>query len=353
MTRPLALLALLALALVLAEAWLAGRAGASRAAGGRVGALFTPEEAERLRKQPALRIEGGGELHSYGRVEGRWRCLSYHEAPADGRAVQELLEEIARAEGLVHASGTDAAPAYGINTPSTLRVSIQGPRATQDPAGDVLATLELGTSTPQGGFVRRKGTPEIWSIAGDLRGALERRVAPGLPPLLEPTVVPAAWREAGGALGITLEQGGAHTVLERRDALPDPETARPGQLPWRWFLVSAAEERALDPEVAEAFVGYLTGLAYEAVEPREEKERAGLAPPRAVVTLRGREGPPLALAFGTSDAAGRVALWVEASQTLFRIPATALELALPSPEALTADYPEDDPWTTAQRALQR
>jgi len=350
--RALAILAALVLVLGLAERWLARRADAGPAAG-RIGPLFTAAEAERLRKQPALRIEGAGEVHTYGRIEGRWLCLSYHEAPADARAVQELIEGLAGAEGLVHASGTDAAPAYGLNTPRTLRVSIQGPRATQDPGGDVLATLELGASTPQGGFVRRKGTPEIWSIASDLRAPLERRLAPGLPPLLEPTVVPQAWLAAGGVVALTLEEGARRIELVRRDAPPDPERAGPGALPWRWVLLEAEAEHLLDVEAGEAFVSYVTGLPYLAVEPRAAREGAGLDPPRARLTLRGREGAPLVLALGASDAAGRVALWVEASQTLFRIASGTLPLLLPSRETLTAEYAEEDPWTTALRAERR
>lgn len=353
MTRAVAILGVLALLLGLAEAWLARRAERAGLAAGRVGPLFTPAEAERLRQQPALRIEGGGTQHAYGRLGGEWRCLSYHEAPADARAIRELLEGIAGAEGIVHASGTEAAPAYGLNTPRTLRVSIQGPRALQEPGGDVLATLELGTSTPTGGFVRRKGTPEIWSIASDLRAPLERRVAPELPPLLEPAVVPQAWLEAGGLVALTLAQGASRIELLRRDVPPDPEAAGPASLPWRWVLRDGASEARLDPEAGEAFASYVSGLPYLAVEPRTAKEQAGLAPPRAVLTLEGREGPPLRLELGASDARGRVALWVEARQTLYRIAPEALELLLPSREALLAEYPEDDPWSTALRAERR
>jgi hypothetical protein len=345
MSRAVASLLALVLGLAGTELWLARRAAGARTAGRGVGMLFTPEEAARLRQQPALRVEESGATHAYGRIEGRWRCLSYHEAPADARAIQELLEGIAGAEGIVHARGTAEAPAYGINTPRTLRVSIQGPRAMQAPDGDVLATLELGTSTPSGGFARRKGTPEIWSIASDLRGALERRVAPGLPPLLEPAAVPSAWLEAGGALEITLEHEATRTVLARRDLPPDAATT--GALPWRWILAPGPAERVLDAEAGEAFASYLARLPYLAVRPRAEKDKAGLAPPRAVVTLKGRSGAALRLEFGARASGGEVALWVE--ETLFTISARTFELALPAPEALAAEYPDEDPWSTALR----
>src|SRR5262249_52887751 len=76
--RPIAWLASLVLVLALADAWLAGRETRARDEERRVGALFQPSEAENLRKQPAFRVELAGEQYSYGRVEGQWRCLSYH-----------------------------------------------------------------------------------------------------------------------------------------------------------------------------------------------------------------------------------------------------------------------------------
>src|SRR6185436_12426967 len=136
---PLASLGMLVFVLALADAWLAHRESRARDEERRVGALFSATEAANLRKQPAFRVELAGEAHAYGRIEGRWRCLSYHQAPADARAVQALLDGVVTAEGIVHASTSEEAPAFGINTPHTLRISIQGPRAMQDKGGDVLA----------------------------------------------------------------------------------------------------------------------------------------------------------------------------------------------------------------------
>ena len=70
MIRPLALLCTLVLALALWDVALEHRRLRLRAETSRVGTLFSPEEAETLRKQPALRIELAGESHLYGRMEG-------------------------------------------------------------------------------------------------------------------------------------------------------------------------------------------------------------------------------------------------------------------------------------------
>ncbi len=355
MIRPVLALALLVLALALAEGWLAGRAARARASDLRVGTLFTRAEAESLRKQPALRIEQTGAQHAYGRVAGEWRCLSLFQAPADGRALQALLDGMLAAEGFVHARTVAEAPTYGINTPTTLRVSIQGPRARQDPSGDVLATLEIGLSLADhaGCFVRRRGSKEIWSIADDLRAELERRVAPGLPPLLAPAAVPASWLEAsGGTRELAFERGGTRTVLERRERSLDPAELRPGALPWSWVLDPAGEARALEPNVAEAFVGFVERLPYVRVLDPAEREPRGLATPLARLRLTGRTGAPLELAFGLPDREGRVALWVEASATLYELEARVFALALPAPAELTASHEQGDPWSAAQRAAE-
>lgn len=338
MIRALVWLAAFVLVLALLDIWFAARESRARDEQRRVGTLFSHAEAEHLRQQPALRVELAGEAHSFGRVEGQWRCLSYNKAPADARAVQALLDGIAQAEGIVHADTSAEAPAFGINTPRTLRVSIQGPRATQDKGGDVLATLEIGLAQPgrEGCFVRKKGTPEIWSIASDLRAPLERRIAPGLPPLLEPSAVPAAWLEqSGGAVRITLARGTQRTVLERRDREPDPAQMQPGMLPWKWVLEPTGSATDVDDGIAGSFTGFLERLPYVAVLDPAHKVELGLATPQATITLEARSGAPLVLAFGESVGEKPVALWVAASNTLYQVEARVFALALPEAGMLT------------------
>jgi len=358
MIRPLAWLAALVLVLALLDSWLAAREARARDEEHRVGALFTKDEAENLRKQPAFRVELAGERHDYGRVEGRWRCLSYHQAPADARAVQALLDGIAQSEGIVHADTSEEAPAFGINTPRTLRVSIQGPRARADRDGDVLATLEIGAAQREGCFVRKKGTPEIWSIASDLRAPLERRLAPGLPPLLASAAVPEAWlEETGGAVRIVLARGPERAVLERRERELDPAAMQPGMLPWTWVLAGGSPELdvTLADPVASGFTSFLERLPYAAVLDPATKEALGLSAPAATVTLEPQEGAPLVLAFGASAGEQPVALWVAASATLYQVTAEVARLALPGPELLTAERDEKtrDPWSAALQETQR
>ena len=346
MIRPVLSLGVVVVLLFAIEHWLAERESSAFSTH-EVGPLFTSEEAARLRKQPAVRVELSGAAHRYGRIEGRWVALSYHNAPVDARAMQALLDGVASAEGIVYATGSAEAAAFGINTPATVRVSIQGPRAMQDPGGDVQAMLEIGRSPGgrEGCFVRKKGTPEIWSIASDLRAMLAAR-APSLPPMLEASVVPSEWLEMGGALAVALQRGGETLRLERRAIELDPATMEPGMLPWKWFL-SGTEELDLPNDTAGAFVDFLERLPYrEVLEAGEREKRA--TPPLATITLDAREGSPLRLEFGAPGERGLVPLWV--APTLFLVDAATFALAFPSRVTLLEDAKEKNPWREALQA---
>ncbi len=358
MTRPLAILSLVVLALALCNAALEHARARERAENERVGTLFSPTEAEELRKQPALSIELAGESHLYGRVEGEWRCLSYHRAPADGRSIQALIDTLARAEGLVHTSAVDEAPAYGINTPETIRVSILGPRALENPSGDLRAGFDVGKSVAgrDAAFVRRKGTPDVWAIDGDPRAAIERRLAPGLPPLLHPGVVTERMSEAsGGLVRVRVTRGdgpggGQGFVLERRDR--PPEELAPGALPWTWFLDPGPGERELPEETAGAYASFLERAPYLEVLDPSRRETLVLEPPAARVVLEGRTGGALVLDFGQALAdgtGGRVPLWVPASGTLYLVAPRTLELCAPDPELFAVADEASNPWSTALR----
>jgi hypothetical protein len=347
--RALGLLGGFVLVLALAELALARRDVRQRAEEAGVGPLFARAEAENLTKQPALRVELPGATYTYGRVEGQWRCFTLHDAPADGAALERWLAELAGAEGFVRARTVAEAPTYGINAPETIRVSIQGPRAAQVSGGDVLVTLELGHALAGGAgrFVRKKGTKEIWSVAGDLGAPLAARVAPGLPPLLAPTVVPARWLgTAGGAWRIELVRGATRLELARVERTHAPLDLQPGALPWHWVLEPAGEARALDEYAAEAFVRWLENLPYVGVLPPAERA-ARLAAPLARVGLHGREGAPLELTFGAAGANGRLALWVEASATLYEVEPAVLALAVPERRTLLEASAASEPWSGA------
>jgi len=345
-TRPLTVLALALLVLALAERWLAGRDEAAARARVRAGTLFTLDEASELRKLPAVTLELPGERHRYGRLDGEWRCLSLFDAPCDARAVQELIDAVVQAEGLVLARSVEEAPRYGINTPETRRIVLQGPGAARAPGGDVRATLEVGAGNGQASFARRLGTKEIWSLSSDLGARLAQRVAPELPPLLASSLVPASRREASGGIVRVERQGAGGTlVLARRERELDPAQMQPGTLPWTWVLDPGPGE--VVDEGFESLVNALETLSYVGVLDPATKGALGLDAPLATITFRPREGAPLVLAFGARDATGGAA-WVAASGTLYRLSAAALDSALAPRELLLAGLTAQRPPATPE-----
>jgi len=225
------------------------------------------------------------------------------------------------AEGLVQTRSVEDAPRFGLNVPTTQRILLQGPRAGQAPGGDVRAVLELGSGDDSGYFARRQGTKEIWSVAGDVHARLAQRPAPGLPPLLAPTLVPSAWREAsGGIVRVERRAPDGTLVVERRERALDPAEVRPGMLPWTWVLDPGANERVDDG--LERFVAAVEALPYVDVLDPARRAELGLETPVATVVLVPRAGAPLELAFGPRDAEGGA---VSVAGTLYRLSARTLD----------------------------
>ncbi len=348
MSRRIAILAGLVLALFALDRTLTKARERERVGRNRVARLLDDGERALLGEAPAILVERTGEgPQRYAPTEGYWRALDHHLAPADAEALQALVETFARAEGILATREVDQASAYGINTAETIRVSLLDPSSLRNPAPRVLVAFDVGKSIPgrESAFVRKRGTKEIWSIDGDPRAPLERTSGPGLPPLLEPGVVPQAWKGwQTGLLSVRVERGEeAAYELVRRDLDPTSGRVKPGELPWVWVLVSGESEVELPLERAEAYLDYLRRVPYASVLDR--KRRAELVPdsPEVRVVLNAREGESFAVQVEEPTENG-VPVWADGSSTLFLIELEHSVLLAPEPELLQIEG-EDNPWT--------
>ena len=310
----------------------------------RVGRLLTPEERQDV-PMAAVKVELGGRSLLYGRFEGLWRCREYHLAPADTQAIESLFQKLTEAEGVVVTSETSEAPTYGINTPETIRVYLCGRRVLEDPAGDVLFAFDIGKAIPgrDGGFVRRRGTKEIWAIDSNPRLELERP-APDLPPMLARGVVPRAWPGwRSGFQQVFVDRRASGFELTRSEIELEPEALQAGQVPWKWMLATETGQVEAASGPAVAYSLFLQKIPYVEVLPREERQAHGIATPAAVVTLAAAEGEPLEVILGPPRGDGRTPIWVPFTQTLYLVDDQVAELVAPD-RARFAPGSEENPW---------
>ena len=338
-------LAAAALACAALLAWdleLRSRAAARRVELGRAGPVLPPAERRDV-PVAALRLEGAGERWTYARRAGRWSVLGL-AAPCDGAAIEGLIGALLGAQGLVVAEDTALAPSYGIAAPETLVVSLLGPRALEDPSGDVLAAFELGRSVParESSFLRRRGERAIWSVDGDLRAPLVQRVRPGLPPLLDPQLVPRGWAgRREGLQRISVERPGEPPLLlQRVPAAVAPEELASGARPWVWSLEVGGSAREAG-EAAASYAAFLQSATWNDLG-REDGPPPGSALARLV--LGGSQGASLVLEVHPAGASG-TPVRVAGDEALLLVDPTTAALLLPRPEQLAASA--GDPWSPA------
>ncbi len=359
MTRRLSVLAVLVLALFALDRSLTGARERERTARNRVARLLSQDERAALSEPPALSIERPGEKPMrYAPTEGFWRALDLELAPADPRAIQTLIETFVEAEGILATRVVEEAPAYGINTTQTLRVSLLQMKGAAGPTPKTLVAFDVGKSLPgkEGSFVRKRGTKEVWAIDGDPR-ALLAASAPGLPPLLERGIVPSAWKGwQSGLVSVRIERAGeAGFELARVDLDPRTEGLKPGEPPWKWVLdpggpADGLGESAIDAprERAEAFAAYLQAIPYAKVLPRAEREKRVPWQPNAKIVLASREGESFTLEIGAPLADGSVPVWANESSTLFVVRTEALPLFAPERSVLS-DASGENPWAPTKQ----
>jgi len=371
MTRPLLIVGTLLAGLILWDQSLGESAGAERRQRSRIGRLIPQTEREAM-TVAVVRLEGRGAPILYGRDDANWRVLTTFNAPADGQALDSLVRQVLEAEGMVVDVDTDNLQSLGFGTGGSLRLALCGVQALADPAGDVLFALDLGRSLPaagglgagrSAGYVRAVGRGETWRLDTDLRAALGNLIAPHLPPLLDPSLIPRSWPgHRGGATRIEIQRPGEVLyALLRRERELTPAQRRDGENPWEWFLEQGGVETPAAPTPAFGYATFLSRTPFADLLDPSQTARFIPDPPQAVVRLIPREGTSAELRLGTrlntgsptpgagdgSGSAPLVALESTASGMLFAITAPFAELLLPSRD-LFAPGTSANPWAPTE-----
>ena len=326
MTKAIPVLVVLLAGLVGADLLLAKAGGEARRRSSKVRRLVPPGEREAGRVA-VLRLEGGSLASPmvYAREGGVWRCPTYRGALLAPGLVDGVLKKLLEGGGVVQSVDPAMAPSYGLDVPAMVHVSLHGPRGLEAPASDLLLSLDVGAAAPAigGGYVRRTGEREIWSVDVNLREELAPEVPATLPPLVERTLFPTAWPGAmKGMKSFRVEPAGAEAFdLEGRPREVSPEEMRAGKSPWEWFVKRPSGEQPANEALASSYAAFLQRAPRESVAEAALEPQAGLGSPLGRVTLTPNEGDPLVLTVGS----GRIGMLVPVSSSFGR----TLDLAAP------------------------
>ena len=279
-------------------------------------------------------------------MRGLWRCLDYNQAPADASAIEGLVSKLTEAEGSLASDDVERAATYGINTKDAIRVAFCGQQALADPAGDVQAAFDIGFAVPgrEGAFVRIHGRREIWSIDANPRLELDKRVAPGLPPLLDAAQIPKSWPgwQKGLARVFVDFAGGEGFELQRRGVALEPEELQQGRVPWVWILDPGPQELPAGELQATAYSLFLQFVPFREVLDPADRADFDLERPLATITLAPAEGEPLQLLVARRKGGG-LGSFVPWSGTLYSIDPQWLPLIAPDRELFEGPS-DNNPW---------
>jgi hypothetical protein len=356
MWKIIAVLAVLLGVLAALESKLSSRSDETRRASSQVRQLIPPEKREG-KLVAVLRLEDPikKETHVYARQKESWKCLSRFGAPCDEGKIRGLLDQLFSTQGIVQSRTRGRAGDYGLAYGSALVLSLHGPNAVRDPAGDRIAAIEVGSSAPGGGgcYVRIPGIEEVIAIDADLRGDLAPPPeAPGLPPLVDPHVVPAGWPGGGGIDRIRVERDdGERFELVRREKKLDPSELKAGGIPWDWFLVRDGKEEAAGAGPSNSFTSYLRrAVVTSLVEPKAATD-LGLDRPASKLVLSPTKGDACEIAIGRKGPGGGVPARNSASGGVFEVTEETARLLAPAAKDLLApaDGQAPNPWDAAMK----
>lgn len=334
-----------------------------------VGRVISAEELAAL-ELAAIRLEygDGRPTQTFVPIEGTWRCLEVFQAPADAAALESLITAVTTAEGYVQSADPTRAAEYGIGARDGVRFSICGQGVLQDPAGDVRWACDLGAARAggDGSFLRPIGSTEVWAVDQTPRAIVAGAARPGVPPLVDPTVVGKAWVAAARGIGRVFvdRADGSSFELATRPREVTEEEMRAGVPPYEWVLDLATDPEPLPMGRAMAYVFHLQSCEHAGVlDPRRAVELGYGGPDVDRITVFPPDPPPGAEAAAQplvlhllpplpASEGGGVPVVNPAANAMVRLPAETAELLQATRDALR-DQGAPNPWDAALKAMQR
>jgi len=295
-------------------------------------------------------------------LQGMWRCMEAFQAPVDVAALDGLIGAITSAEGYVQSEDPEQAASYGIGASDGVRFLVCGQDVLSDPAHDVQWGCDLGATRPsgEGSFLRPLGSSEVWAVDKAPREMLDAATHPGIPALVDPTIVGKGWIAAARGIGRVFvdRADGSFFELATRPREVTEEEMRAGIPPYEWVFDLATNPEPLPMGRALAYVFHLQSSEHVGVlDPRQAQALGYGGPDVDQVTIFPPDPPPgqqaaaqpLVLHFLPPLSGGDVPVVNPAANAVYRLPKATAEMILASREAL-ADPSAPNPWDAALKA---
>ena len=296
-----------------------------------------PEEQRAELRVALIGIERGGadgspERLLYARSKGVWRCETFYRIHAREDLIVDLLDAVAAAEAVPHSADPAHPERYGLDTERTLTLRFYGPGFKQREDRDLRYTLEVGDSIPgaAGSWVRRPGSHAVLALNTDLRSRIEWAGGTGLPPMLDPYVVPATWEREAESLHAVLVERRDGQSFELAVVYASPKERQAGADPFEWRLRYGATDVALHPFLGMGYSLFLMRTPYAGVVRPAQLASLDLDRPRAVITLTPRRGEPLVLRVGAPLEGGLVPVLNTELGLAFVVSSDVAELLVPT-----------------------
>lgn len=352
MSRPSAIslrvLAALFAALVLlvcSDGWLRHRRQAQRRLGSTLRPLVHPGlqvVPERVRR---VRVQAGAGRHqwTYERRGGAWRYPALFDAYASSDHLEFLLSSLLTSRGTVVSTDPEALGRFGLEGPQVIGVALD------DETGTPLLEVEIGRAAPgpRGGeaYVRRTSQDTILHLHADPRQAL----AGGLPPMLDPRVLPRAL-ERRSIVRVDYESGhplwpqSVHRVEAEAGAGGDRTMADLGPT-YEWMATFGTRQDTCVNASVYAYLSFLSRLQYRAVvDPAGPDYRLGSG---GSLRLTDEEGSTDVLEIG-APGGDDVYLRLRGAGLVYTLETARAGLLMPSPQLLLEPLPEPSPYDAAQ-----
>jgi len=328
----------------------------------RVGRLVSSEQADEIqRRTAAVHLEGENNWLYVLTPQG-WRILGYWGAPAVGSKIEGVANALRNAEGVIQSKDEADYSSFGIGEVGdgpSWRVTFHGNEFLQTSAegqqnfvGDPIYQVEVGHAVPglEGCYVRVLDPPPpaeqrgVWAVDQSPLGALQSPAA-GLPPMLEPHVLPASWMGQGRRIErveVQRRDAAYELVLEMRELTA--EQRRDREQSYQWALRMGGQSVPYEGALTSIYTYFLYRLPFAAVIDATRVDAQALVDgASAVVRLHSSAGEPIEVLLGPPLENGTRLVRCSLTGCYYLVAEEACELFAPLPQSMFEGATEN-PW---------